>query len=79
MEREGQYDEAARGIVSVVVVAGDNGCNQLPKSMGTELVIIARLELELAASQWQDQQQHLDLHLDLHLHLDKTPLMSFIE
>lgn len=78
MEREGQYDEAARGIVSVVV-AGDNGCNQLPKSMGTELVIIAKLELEQAASQWLDQQQHLDLHLDLHLHLDKTPLMSFIE
>lgn len=48
MEREGQYDEAARSIVSVVV-AGDNGCNQLPKSMGTELVIIARLELEQAA------------------------------
>lgn len=74
MVREGQYIEAARGIV----VGGDNGCNQLPKSMGTELVIIARLELELeqAASQWQ---QHLDLHLDLHLQLDKTPLMSFIE
>lgn len=64
-----------------VVGGGDNGCNQLPKSMGTELVIIARLELELelAASQWQDQHQQLDLHLDLHLHLDKTPLMSFIE
>lgn len=57
-------DEAARGGDGVGGGGyDDNGCNQLPKSMGTLLVIIAR--------------QCQDLHLDLQL--DKTPLMSFIE
>lgn len=56
--RSKDVDEAARDDDD------DTGCNQLPKSMGTLLLVII-------ARQWQD------LHLDLQL--DKTPLMSFIE